>query len=103
MKTRENQFRILQTSTFLISPITLQAVGYSIGRDVQAIRRPCEATSHLTAMFCVCFFFCPLPPLPLPISGVLLEEDKGNLRYVTLSVTFEFIICEMLQGPIKIE
>lgn len=44
-----------------------------------------------------------IPPTLLPVSGVVLEEDKGIFRYVTLCDTFEFIICEMLQGPIKIE
>lgn len=37
------------------------------------------------------------------ISEALPEEEEDNLRHVTLKVTFELIICEMLQGSIKVE
>lgn len=33
----------------------------------------------------------------------MLEGKEGNLRYVKLKGTFELIICEMLQGSIKVE
>lgn len=36
------------------------------------------------------------------ISETLLEEES-NLNYVILKGTFELIICEMLQGSVKVE